>query len=173
LPQPIVHCIDGFLLKRVYQPISESIWRHFGKNRLFVAWLCFGISLVSLSLDVYAGLTSTGQVSLSVLFGAPLLLLLAMYVWEASAGVEKHGPWRRGLSVPDRIIRTVTLVSGLCFTVLGVSLCLRTGVTKAAAQNALYVVYALTCASGLYFVETKPPARERSSRSFIPIALRR
>jgi hypothetical protein len=173
LPQSVAQSVDRFLLKTVYQPISESIWRHLGKNRLFLAWLCFGISFVSLALDVYAGLTNTGQRLSPILFGAPLLLLLATYVCAASAGGERHGPWLYGVSAMDRVIRTVTLLSGLCFAVAGALLCLRTGITKAAAQNGIYVLYALMCASGLYFVETKPPAYERSSRGIVAITARR
>jgi hypothetical protein len=150
--------LDAFLLKRFYQPITDLTWRYSGKTRFFLAWLCFGISFVSLSLDIYAALMRGGSFAFGAIFASPLLILILAYLWDASVSMHRQSSWALGFGAFDRFIRTVAMFSALFFGLLSALLYFRTGMLGIAKQNGLYILYAFACASALYFVEAKPPS---------------
>jgi len=150
--------LDHYLLDRLYQPITDLTWRHWGKTRFFLAWLCFGISLVSLSLDIYTALMRGGAFSFGAVFGSPVLILILTYLCGASASMHNQSDWALRFSAFDRFIRSLTMFSALFFAALSALACLRMGTMGIAKQNAFYIVYGFACSSALYFVEAKPPS---------------
>jgi hypothetical protein len=152
--------LDLFLLKNVYQPIADLTWRYSGKTRFFLAWLCFGISFVALCLDLYTTLAKGGPFGLGAVFGSPLLILILLYLWGASACIDRHAPWSLGFDSFDRFIRTVTMFSALFFVLVDIFGYFQMGTLGIARQTFLYVLYAFACSSGLYFIEAKPPSVE-------------
>jgi len=150
--------LDGFFLNCFYQPIADFVWRYSGKTRFFLAWLCFGTSFVGLSLDIYTGLTRGGSFSFAAIFASPLLILILTYLWEASASKNQQASWLPGFDAFDRFIRSVTMYSAIFLCLLSVIVFFKTGTLGMASQNGLYILYALACASALYFVEAKPPS---------------
>jgi hypothetical protein len=153
--------LDHFWLNRVYQPVADLTWRYSGKTRFFLAWLCFGISFVSFCLDLSIDLAKGAPFALGALFASPLLLLILIYLREASASLERQAPWPLGFDSFDRFIRTVTMLSALLFALADIWGYLEAGSLGLARHTFLYVLYAFTCASGLYFVQAKPPSAER------------
>ena len=158
LSRSIVGRFDHFLLNRVYQPISDWTWQYSGKTRFFLAWLCFGISFVSLSLDIYASLMRGGLPAFGAIIASPLLILILTYLWAASASMHRQSSATFGFRPFDRFIRSVTMISACFFAVLSAVLYFRSGGLVMAKQGWFYVLYGFACSSALYFVEAKPPS---------------
>ena len=152
--------MDVFLLRWVYQPITNTVWRYFGKSRFFLAWFCFGISFVSLCLDVYINLRRPNASAVSAVFAGPLVILLLWYVCRTSAYANGQTSRPKRIDTFDRVIRTVTILSALAFLALDIVVLLAAPHADAANQTFAYVVYALACSSALYFLEAKPPSAE-------------
>ena len=150
--------LDHFLLNRIYQPITDWTWRHSGKTRFFLAWVCFGISFLSLSLDIYGALTRGGSAAFGAIFGGPVLILILTYLWGASVSMQRQSAAAFGVAPFDRFMRIVTLFSACFFAVLGAVAYFKTGTLAIAKQTGFYVLYGFTCASALYFVVAKPPS---------------
>jgi len=160
LPDRKIGRFDLFLLNRVYQPVADLTWRYSGKTRFFLAWLCFGISFVALCLDLYITLSKGGPFGLGAVFGSPLPILILLYLWGASASIDRHTPWILGFDAFDRFIRIMTMFSALFFVLVDIFFYLKMGTLDLTKQTFLYVLYAFACSSALYFVEAKPPSVE-------------
>jgi hypothetical protein len=150
--------LDCFLLNRIYQPITDWTWRYSGKTRFFLAWLCFGISFVSLSLDIYAALMRGGASAFGAIFASPLLILILTYLWDASVSMHRQRSGALGFEPFDRFIRTVTMFSAAFFALLAGIAYFKTGSLVPAKQTALSILYGFACSSALYFVVAKPPS---------------
>ena len=150
--------LDHFLLNRVYQPITDVTWRYSGKTRFFLAWVCFGISFVSLSLDIYAALMRGGSSAFGAIFAIPLQILILTYLWGASVSMHRQLPCAFGFEPFDRFIRTLTMFSASFFAVLGAFAYFQTGSLMIAKLAAFYVLYGFSCSSALYFAVAKPPS---------------
>ena len=161
--------LDRILLKYVYQPTADWVWRYTGKNRFFVAWICFGVSFVSSCLDVYAALMRGASPYLAALLGGPFLLVLLTYLSEASDRISPQSRSRSTSNQPldqfDRFIRRITISSALGFTLLSAVCYLATGSLAIVKHDFLCIIYSFGCASALYLLEVKPPAPDARLRT--------